>query len=298
MKILIAGGNSQLAKEIMYILDEGKSSLGDIDSRILKGEVISLSREELDITNLSQVKDVISHIKPDIIINCAAYTNVDDCEKDFKGAFKVNALGPRNLAIAAEETGSKLIHISTDYVFDGEGTTPYKEYDRVNPKSVYGKTKALGDDYVREFCSRYFIMRTSWLYGRFGKNFVYTIGNLGEKNNSIKVVDDQVGNPTNCEDLAYHILKLILTEEYGIYHCTGKGICSWYDFAVEIINLKGCDCKVNPCTTEEFPRIAKRPSNSALNNLMLECTIGDTMRDWKEALKSFFESQINDKKEV
>lgn len=292
MKILIAGGNSQLAKEIMYVLDKGKCSLGDIDSRILKGEVISLSREELDITNLSQVKDVISNIKPDIIINCAAYTNVDDCEKNFNGAFKVNALGTRNLAIVAEAIGSKLIHISTDYVFDGEGTSPYKEYDRVNPKSVYGKTKALGEDYVREFCSRYFIMRTSWLYGKFGKNFVYTIGNLGEKNNSIKVVDDQVGNPTNCEDLAYHILKLILTEEYGIYHCTGKGICSWYDFAVEIIKLKGCDCKVNPCTTEEFPRVAKRPSYSALSNLMLECTIGDTMRDWKEALKSFFESQI------
>lgn len=298
MKILIAGGNSQLAKEIKYIIDKGSSSLGDIDSRIIKGEVISLSREELDITDLNMVKEVINNIKPDVIINCAAYTNVDGCESDFKGAFQVNALGPRNLAIAAKEANSKLLHISTDYVFDGKGTSPYKEYDRINPKSVYGKTKALGDDYVREFCDKYFIVRTSWLYGRFGKNFVYTISNLGDKNDSIKVVNDQLGNPTNCEDLAYNILKLIVTEEYGIYHCTGEGICSWYDFAVEIIKLKGCNCKVEPCTTEEYPRPAKRPSYSALDNLMLQCTIGNTMRYWKDALKDFFQSQINDKKEV
>ncbi len=298
MKILIAGGNSQLAKEIKYIIDKGSSSLGDIDSRIIKGEVISLSREELDITDLNMVKEVINNIKPDVIINCAAYTNVDGCESDFKGAFQVNALGPRNLAIAAKEANSKLLHISTDYVFDGKGTSPYKEYDRINPKSVYGKTKALGDDYVREFCDKYFIVRTSWLYGRFGKNFVYTISNLGDKNDSIKVVNDQLGNPTNCEDLAYNILKLIVTEEYGIYHCTGEGICSWYDFAVEIIKLKGCNCKVEPCTTEEYPRPAKRPSYSALDNLMLQCTIGNTMRYWKDALKDFFQLQINDKKEV
>jgi dTDP-4-dehydrorhamnose reductase len=298
MKILIAGGNSQLAKEIKYILDRGSSSLGDIDSRIIQGEVISLSREELDITDLNMVKKVVNNIKPDVIINCAAYTNVDGCESDFKGAFQVNALGPRNLAIAAKEANSKLLHISTDYVFEGEGTSPYKEYDRVNPKSIYGKTKALGDDYVRELCDKYFIVRTSWLYGRFGKNFVYTISNLGDKNDSIKVVNDQLGNPTNCEDLAYNILKLIVTEEYGIYHCTGEGICSWYDFAVEIIKLKGCHCKVEPCTTEEYPRPAKRPTYSALDNLMLECTIGNTMRDWKEALKDFFQSHINDKKEV
>lgn len=298
MKILIAGGNSQLAKEIKYILDRGSSSLGDIDSRIIQGEVISLSRAELDITDLNMVKEVVNNIKPDVIINCAAYTNVDGCESDFKGAFQVNALGPRNLAIAAKEANSKLLHISTDYVFEGEGTSPYKEYDRVNPKSIYGKTKALGDDYVRELCDKYFIVRTSWLYGRFGKNFVYTISNLGDKNDSIKVVNDQLGNPTNCEDLAYNILKLIVTEEYGIYHCTGEGICSWYDFAVEIIKLKGCHCKVEPCTTEEYPRPAKRPTYSALDNLMLECTIGNTMRDWKEALKDFFQSHINDKKEV
>lgn len=298
MKILIAGGNSQLAKEIKYIIDKGSSSLGDIDSRIIKGEVISLSREELDITDLNMVKEVINNIKPDVIINCAAYTNVDGCESDFKGAFKANALGPRNLAIAAKEANSKLLHISTDYVFDGKGTSPYKEYNRINPKSIYGKTKALGDDYVREFCDKYFIVRTSWLYGRFGKNFVYTISNLGDMNDSIKVVNDQLGNPTNCEDLAYNILKLIVTEEYGIYHCTGEGICSWYDFAVEIIKLKGCNCKVEPCTTEEYPRPAKRPTYSALDNLMLECTIGNTMRYWKDALKDFFQSQINDKKEV
>lgn len=298
MKILIAGGNSQLAKEIKYIIDKGSSSLGDIDSRIIQGEFISLSREELDITDLNMVKEVVNNIKPDVIINCAAYTNVDGCESDFKGAFQVNALGPRNLAIAAKEANSKLLHISTDYVFDGKGTSPYKEYDRINPKSVYGKTKALGDDYVREFCDKYFIVRTSWLYGRFGKNFVYTISNLGDKNDSIKVVNDQLGNPTNCEDLAYNILKLIVTEEYGIYHCTGEGICSWYDFAVEIIKLKGCNCRVEPCTTEEYPRPAKRPTYSALDNLMLQCTIGNTMRYWKDALKDFFQSQINDKKEV
>ncbi|MEG2289444.1 MAG: dTDP-4-dehydrorhamnose reductase [Clostridium sp.] len=285
MKILITGGNSQLAKDIHRIIKSGKSSLGFIDDRISRAEVISLSREQLDICELKQVEETLKEICPDVVLNCAAYTNVDRCETDFQEAFRVNAIGPRNLAIGTESIGAKLLHFSTDYVFNGEDHIPYSEYDKTNPKSIYGKTKVLGEDYVRDFSTKYFIVRTSWLYSREGNNFVNTIINLAQKNSDIKVVDDQRGNPTSCEDLAYHVLKLILTQEYGIYHCSGKGVCSWYEFATEIIKLKKLNCKVNPCTTEEFPRPAKRPAYSHLNNLMLEETIGNSMRPWKEALR-------------
>jgi len=213
------------------------------------------------------------------------------CEENSDLAFSVNALGARNLAICSEELGAKLIHVSTDYVFNGEGSTPFCEYDLPSPVSVYGKSKYLGEQYIREFSSKYFILRTAWLYGKNGNNFVYTMMKYGNDKGMLKVVDDQRGNPTNAEDLAYHILKLALTEEYGVYHCTGKGECSWYDFACEIIRLAGINCEVNPCTTEEFPRPAKRPAYSSLDNMMLRSTVGDEMRDWKEALNSFFESK-------
>lgn len=177
--------------------------------------------------------------------------------------------------------------MSTDYVFSGVGEKPLTEYDLTAPYSVYGKTKLLGENYVREFCSKYFIVRTAWLYGYVGHNFVYTMRRLGKEKDSINVVNDQRGNPTHANDLAYHILKLIETEEYGVYHCTGKGECTWYDFAKTIIELSGEECKVNPCTSEEYKTPAKRPEYSSLDNMMLRNTVGDEMRDWKDAIKSF-----------
>lgn len=290
MNILITGGKGQLANEIKSILETGKAEIGSIDVNEANAKFVDV--DELDITNLNSVREFIKEFKADVVINCAAFTNVDGCETNMDAAFKVNALGARNLAIVCEEVGAKLVHVSTDYVFSGVGTVPFKEFDKTEPKSAYGTTKLLGENYVREFCSKYFIVRTSWLYGYNGNNFVYTMIKLAKANDSIKVVNDQKGNPTNANDLAYHILKLIKTDEYGVYHCTGEGECSWYDFAKKIISLSGEDCTVNPCTSEEFAKaatkqVAVRPEYSSLDNMMLRCTVGNEMRNWETAIEVF-----------
>ena len=287
MKILITGCKGQLGSELQNIIKTGRAEIGQVSKTIKESEVVTLDIDELDITNLIEVKNKIDYLKPDIVINCAAATNVDGCESNENFAFMVNSIGPRNLAIACEEIDAKLVQISTDYVFAGTGDKPLTEYDLVSPNSVYGKTKLLGENYVREFSSKYFIVRTAWLYGCVGHNFVYTIGRLGNEKNYIHVVNDQRGNPTNANDLAYHILKLIETEEYGVYHCTGKGECTWYEFAKMIIIFSGEKCEVKPCTSEEYKTPAKRPKYSSLDNMILRNTVGDEMRDWKDALKSF-----------
>lgn len=290
MKILITGSKGQLGNELQDIINKGYAEIGKVSDNIKNSEVIALDVEELDITKLDEVNRVLTDVKPDVVINCAAATNVDGCESNEDFAFKVNSIGPRNLAIICEEIGAKLVQVSTDYVFSGVGEKPLTEYDLTAPYSVYGKTKLLGENYVREFSSKYFIVRTAWLYGYVGHNFVYTMRRLGKEKDSINVVNDQRGNPTHANDLAYHILKLIETEEYGVYHCTGKGECSWYDFAKTIIELSGEECKVNPCTSEEYKTPAKRPEYSSLDNMMLRNTVGDEMRDWKDAIKSFIDN--------
>ena len=288
MKILITGAKGQLGNELTSIINSGKSEIGNMPRYVKEYEVIALDVDNLDITNLSQVKEVIRIEKPDVIINCAAATNVDGCEKDKEFAFKVNALGARNLAIAAEDNGLKLVQVSTDYVFSGETQeTPFTEFDLTSPYSVYGKTKLEGEKFVRELCSRYFIVRTAWLYGYVGHNFVYTMRKLGKEKDRLTVVNDQTGNPTNANDLAHHILKLIETEEYGVYHCTGNGECTWYDFAKKIMELSNIDCEVIPCTSEEFKTAAKRPEYSSLDNMMLRCTVDDEMRNWEDAIENF-----------
>lgn len=287
MNILVTGSNGQLGNEIKSIVNSGKSEIGD-DFKYLKSSKFNyIDIDELDITILKDVIKYVTSGNYDVIINCAAYTNVNGCESNIDTAFKVNSIGPRNLAIAAQKVGAKLIHVSTDYVFEGHGTQPYREWDSKLPQSVYGKTKALGEDYVSSFCTRYFIVRTAWLYGYVGGNFVKTMIKLAKEKGEVKVVNDQRGNPTNANDLAHHLLKLASTEEYGIYNCTGKGECSWYEFAKKIIEFAGIDAKVTPCTTKEFPTPARRPEFSSLDNLMLRCTIGDQMRDWEEALKEY-----------
>ena len=294
MKILITGSNGQLGNELQKIVATGKAEIGAVSEEIKNAEVFAMDVDILDITNLEQVKKVLNEVKPDVVINCAAATNVDGCEANQDLAFKINSLGPRNLAMVAEELGAKIVQVSTDYVFSGVGETPLKESDLVAPVSVYGKTKLLGEEFVRDFSSKYYIVRTAWLYGYVGHNFVYTMMKLGKDRDTLSVVNDQLGNPTHANDLAYHILKLIQTEEYGVYHCTGKGECSWYDFASEIMKLSGRNCTVNPCTSEEYksmyPNSADRPAYSSLDNMMLRCTIGDEMRDWKDALKTFMDN--------
>jgi dTDP-4-dehydrorhamnose reductase len=289
MRILITECKGQLGNEIQNIIKIGKAEIGQVSKIIKESEVIALDIDELDISNLIETKKRITHLKPDVLINCAAATNVDNCENNEELAFKVNSIGPRNLAIASAAIDAKLVQVSTDYVFSGVGDKPLTEYDITSPCSVYGKTKLLGEIYVREFSSKYFIVRTAWLYGCVGNNFVYTMRTLGNEKIYINVVNDQRGNPTNANDLAYHILKLIETEEYGVYHCTGNGECTWYEFAKVIIKLSGEKCEVKPCTSDEYKTLAKRPEYSSLDNMMLRNTVGDEMRDWQKALKSFID---------
>ena len=297
MKIMITGAHGQLGNELQSILTSGKSEIGDAPKAVLGAEILPVDIDTLDISNMAAVSDFVNTNRPDVIINCAAMTNVDGCESDYETAFKVNALGVKNLAVCAEKVGAKLVHVSTDYVFAGNGTKPYCEWDKVDPQSVYGASKALGEKYALNFCKSSFVVRTSWLYGYVGKNFVKTVRRVIKANGGIGVVCDQRGNPTNANDLAHHLLKLAVTEEYGIYHCTGEGECSWYDFAVKIAEYSGLGDTVTPCTTEEynakFNVPTKRPEYSSLRNLALECTVGNEMRDWKIALKEYI-SKVED----
>ncbi len=287
MNILITGGKGQLGTEVHKCLLEGKTELGELSSELIGSNVTAIDIDELDVTDIDAVDKVFLNGNYDVVINCSAYTNVNGCETDKDTAFKVNAIGVRNLAMCAEKYNCKIVHVSTDYVFSGDATEPYTEWDICNPQSVYGKTKYLGEQYVRDFSTKYYIVRTSWLYGYYGNNFVKTMQKLGSTKDEIKVVNDQIGNPTNACDLAHHILKLITTQEYGVYHCTGEGECSWYDFACKIMEYSKLNCKVNPCTTEEYPTPTKRPAYSALDNMMLRCTVGNEMRNWDDALKCF-----------
>lgn len=287
MNVLITGSNGQLGRELAKNLANEYTELGPIPEELQGAQVVCVDVDEMDITNYDAVVDLVEELSLDVIFNCAAYTNVNGCETDSDTAFRVNALGARNLAMAAERFGAKLIHVSTDYVFSGEGNTPRSEWDLCDPQSVYGKTKYLGEQYVRDFCKRYFIVRTAWLYGYEGNNFVKTIMRIAREKGSATVVNDQFGNPTNAADLAHHLLKLAVTEQYGIYHCTGTGECSWYDFACKIVEYAGIPATVSPCTTAEYPTPAKRPAYSSLDNRMLRNTVGDEMRPWEEALRYF-----------
>lgn len=290
MRIIITGAKGQLGSQLVDIIKNGYSEIGEIDKLYKYAQVFAFDSNELDISDYKKCLNIFENIKPDIVINCAAYTNVDLCEQNIDLAFNVNSLGARNMAIASRKIGAKLVHISTDYVFDGQAMAPYREFDLPNPQSIYGKTKLFGENYIREFCDKYFIIRTAWLYGYNGKNFVKTIINLAKEKEFIEVVDDQRGNPTNVEDLVHHILKIALTEEYGLYHCSGEGICSWYDFAKKIIEFVGIDCEVRPTTSDKFIRPAKRPKFSALDKMMLRNTVGNEMRYWEDALKVYIDN--------
>ena len=294
MKIIVTGCKGQLGTEIIKQLREGRSEIGPIPEKLMNATVIPVDLPELDISNYKMVDDFIRRQRPDVIINCAAYTNVDGCEVNHDAAFKANALGPRNLAQAAEKTGARLVHVSTDYVFSGRenGGIAQDEATIPGPISAYGSTKLMGEKYVEQFCHRHFIVRTAWLYSYYGKNFVKTMVNLAKTHDTLNVVNDQCGNPTNAVDLAHEILQLCVTHEYGLYHCTGEGICSWYDFASEIIRLSGLPCTVKPVTSAQYkemnPKSADRPAWSALENRALRCSVGDDMRDWKDAIQDFF----------
>jgi len=270
MSILITGSTGQLGQELKKILDD---------------ELITPTHQQLDITDPNSINR-IKELNPKIIIHTAAYTDVDGCEKHQALAWKVNSNGTRNISLAANELSSKLFYISTDYVFDGMKNEPYLEDDEPNPLNIYGKSKLSGENFVKDVCSRFFIIRTSWLYGKTGKNFINTVISLAKANEEIRVVNDQIGCPTYAKDLAYNIKKLIPYEAHGIYHASGEGECSWYDFALQIVRMNGIDIKVVPITSSEISRPAPRPPYSVLRNSRLG-ELGITMRPWQEALKEF-----------
>ena len=275
IKLLITGGNGQLGRAINNLYKDR----ADI-------ECINTDVGELDITNLEEVLKFVEECKPYAIINCAAHTAVDLCEDQEELAYKINAIGPRNLSIAAEKNGAKILHISTDYVFAGYATKPYKEFDIPNPQGVYGASKLAGENFVKEFSTRYFIIRTAWLYGD-GKNFVKTMLRLAEDRDEIGVVYDQVGSPTSTFELAKAMDSLLFTENYGTFHGTCEGICSWADFAEEIFKIAGKNVKVKRLTSDEYPAKAKRPAYSVLENYMFKITNGFMFADWHDALKEY-----------
>ena len=292
MKILITGANGQLGTELQRVLRDMHAEIGPLPAEYQDAEVVALDSEGLDITDENAVASELAK-GYDIVINAAAYTNVDGCESNFEAADVVNHMGPANLARSCEEHGAKLVQVSTDYVFPGNEEGERVETDPVGPISAYGRTKLAGEEAVKELCSRFFIVRTAWLYGYRGKNFAKTMIRLAKKFGKISVVADQFGNPTNANDLAYEILKLALTQEYGVYHCTNNGTCSWFDFACAVVDLAGIPCEKEPLTSaeykERFPQSADRPHFSSLKNAHLEATIGDEMRPWEEAVKTYME---------
>ncbi len=291
MKLLVTGAKGQLGCELRRCLETMRAEIGPIPPEYEHAVVDYVDYDVLDITDAAAVDAKVSEFAPDVIINCAAFTNVDGCEANEDAAMAVNAGGARNLARAADELGAKLVHVSTDYVFPGDEPGERVEDDPTGPISAYGRTKLAGEEAVAAACVRAFIVRTAWLYGYVGKNFVKTMRRLGELHDSITVVDDQLGNPTSAHDLAYEILKLAITDDYGVYHCTNNGTCSWADFAKAIMEGSGLDCEVVPVTSEQYkqanPQSADRPAFSSLRNKHLQDTIGDEMRPWREALAEY-----------
>ena len=272
MRILITGCNGQLGRELQ--------------KQLTRDELILTDLHNLDITDWRAVKAAFTDARPQAVVHCAAYTAVDKAEVDADGAFKVNVVGSQNIAAACLETGARMVAVSTDYVFDGENEGVYREFAATNPQSVYGATKLQGEQIVKEILGRHYIVRTAWLYGD-GNNFVRTMLKLAETNNQLKVVNDQTGTPTSARELVKAIDQLIRTDAYGTYHCTCQGQATWYELTKQAFEIMGVKTVVNPCTTNEFPRPAKRPRHSVLDNYMLRMTIGDPMGDWKAALKEY-----------
>ena len=274
MKILITGSNGMLGQDLIDEL---------ADDHI----VIAASSKILDITDKDKVTDYVNSVKPDIIINSAAYTDVDGCETNVDRAYEVNGEGVRNLAVACRENNIPLIHVSTDYVFKGNSQTPRLEDDELGPLSIYGKSKLEGEKAIEEILDKYFILRTAWLYGYNGRNFPKTMLELAKDHNKLTVVYDEVGTPTYTPDLAKAISELVDSDKYGTYHLTNSGSTSWYDFAKLIFEIADVEVEVEPVTASEFARAAKRPNYSVLSNEKWEKNGFTPLRSYREAIEDY-----------
>ncbi|MBU1118684.1 dTDP-4-dehydrorhamnose reductase [Patescibacteria group bacterium] len=283
--------NTQIAKKIAITGSEGMlgHDLKKVFGSDKKYALVLYTKKTLDITDEKKVLQKLEKDKPDIIINAAAFTAVDDCEdkKHKKACIAVNGVGPKNVAKAAKKIGAILVQISTDYVFDGKKKSGYTERSRVGPINTYGKSKLMGEETVKKECTKFYIVRTSWLFGKNGPNFVETMLMLGKKHPELKVVHDQHGKPTWTYDLALHIKKLLeRNKAFGVYHCTNEGETTWYNFTREILKQAKIKTPVKPCTSEEFPRPAKRPEYSTLLN-----TKFSRMPHWKKALTGYLKDR-------
>lgn len=278
LKIWIVGSNGQIGSAIKEVVDP------------LEMEVLNTDIDELDITDTEEVLNYGGISRPDVIINCAAITDTELCEKDPEAAYRVNALGARNLSLIARKTGAKIVQLSTDDVFDGEGNIPYSEFDDTHPKSVYGRSKRAGENYVKEFTHKHFIVRSSWVYGK-GNNFVNKVLNAAKNDEALSVLSNQIGSPTSAKDLARIILHLIKTNEYGTYHATCKGVCSRYEFAQEILKHVGKEIELKAVTASEIS--LERPAYAVLDNFILRIIDVYDMPDWKTSLKEY----MNEKRE-
>ena len=292
MRMLITGCKGQLGNELRRLLETGTAEIGPIPEELRDTEATFIDVEQLDITDSAAVDAYFAEHEFDVVINCAAMTNVDGCEQVEDTAYRVNAIGPENLARAAASQGAKFIQVSTDYVFPGNEPGERVESDPTGPISAYGRSKLAGEQLSQAANPRTFVVRTAWLYGYVGRNFVKTMLRLARELGTMTVVDDQLGNPTSANDLAYELLKLSLTDDYGIYHCTNEGTTSWAQFTRAIVAGAGYDPDiVTPCTSDEYaaahPAAARRPLFSALKNEHLAQTIGNEMRPWQDALADY-----------
>ncbi len=278
MKLLITGAAGQLGRALLA------------ETARQGWEAVATDVDQLDITDPDAVRACLARHRPEVVVNAAAATRVDDLEQDPDLALRVNALGPRNLAVACRGLGVKLIQVSTDYVFDGAKEGPYLEWDAPNPLSVYGRSKLLGEELVRQQCPDHFIVRTAWLYGLLGPNFITAILAKGRQGQGLQVVADQRGSPTSAPALAMQLLALAPTEAFGTYHATCGGEATWYEFARHILEKAGLAAPVAPCTTAEYPLPARRPANSVLENRMLRLAGLHLMPAWQAAFQEFWDN--------
>lgn len=302
MRILITGACGMLGRDLVEALSKEHEVVG-LDVKSPKSIVNSPKSTVhgsrfivCDITDRKNIIKAICDVRPEVVIHTAAYTDVDGCEKNKDLAYKVNGTGTQNVALACKKCKAVMAYISTDFVFDGEKRRPYLESDKPNPLSIYGKSKLKGERYVSSLLNKYFIIRTSWLFGEHGRNFVNTILNLAQEKKELKVINDQIGSPTHTKDLAQateHLLNLIqdlesrIQDLFGIYHISNSGSCSWYEFAREILRVTSYELRVKSISSEELDRPAKRPGFSVLNNSRYIKTVGEPLRPWQKALKAY-----------
>jgi dTDP-4-dehydrorhamnose reductase len=269
LKTLVTGAGGQLGLELAEVLP-GRGH-----------EVVALDRAGLDVGDPASVERALEEHAPDLVVNAAAYTNVDACETETDLAYRVNALGPRNLAQLCGGRGCELLHVSTNYVFGGGARRPYEPFDLADPISAYGRTKLAGEEYVRQLTNRWYVVRTAGVYGR-GHNFVRTMLRVAAERDTLKVKDDEYVSPTYALDLAVAIAETIEAGEYGLYHLTNSGSCSWYEFTREILTLAGIDVELVPIPGSEYPLPAARPANGVLSN-----PDRPALRHWREALEDY-----------